>query len=280
MDKNTLGTVTTALGKPFYSRDGIVLYQGDSLELLPSIQEEVFPLTITSPPYNIGKEYEQPLSLDEYIAWSSEWLARVYEVTQRNGALWLNLGYVAVPGEGRAIPLPYLLWNKTEFFLQQELVWQYGAGVSAKRYLSPRNEKVLWFVKSEKDYYFDLDSIRDPNVKYPNSKKEGRLRYNPLGKNPGDVWYIPKVTSGKNRSSKERTPHPAQFPEELIKRLMKCSSRPGETVLDPFMGSGTTGVVAAQLGRQCVGIELRQDYLEIAAARIDAALDDISGRIF
>ncbi|MFM6250745.1 MAG: site-specific DNA-methyltransferase, partial [Dolichospermum sp.] len=113
-----------------------------------------------------------------------------------------------------------LLWDKIPFYLIQEIVWNYGAGVAGSKFFSPRNEKFLWYVKNPEAYTFNLDDIRDPNVKYPNQKKNGKIKVNPLGKNPTDVWEFPKVTSGQNRSSKERTPHPAQFPSAVIQRII------------------------------------------------------------
>jgi len=101
-----------------------------------------------------------------------------------------------------------LLWDRSPFYLIQEVVWNYGAGVACRHQFSPRNEKFLWYVKDPNNYLFHLDKI----VKYPNQKKNGKLKCNPLGKNPTDVWQFPKVTSGKKRSSIERTAHPAQFP--------------------------------------------------------------------
>ena len=123
----------------------------------------------------------------------------------------------------------------------QEVVWNYGAGVACRNSFSPRNEKFLWYVKSEKRYTFNLDDVRDPDVKYPNQKKEGKLRCNPNGKNPSDVWTIPKVTSGEKRASSERTLHPAQFPSAVIERVVLASSDPGDLILDPFMGWGDGG---------------------------------------
>ena len=150
----------------------------------------------------------------------------------------------------------------------QEIIWNYGAGVSCRKILSPRNEKILWYVKNPFNYTFNLDPIRDPNVKYPNSKRNGKSRVNPLGKNPSDVWQIAKVTSGKNRSSKERTKHPAQFPNELIKKFVEGFSNTNDLILDPFLGSGTTAEMAVSHGRKCIGIEIREDYCEIAVNRI------------
>lgn len=266
---NKLDIVEHVLGKPYYRDDRVILYNMDALkgmEKLSSLKN--IDLTVTSPPYNIGKEYEKTLSVEEYIVWSEKWMKLVYENTTDNGSFWLNIGYMSIKNKGKAVPISYLIWDKNDFFMIQELVWNYGAGVASKKSLSPRNEKVLWYVKNEKNYTFNLDDIRDPNVKYPNQKKNGKIRVNPLGKNPSDVWQIPKVTSGKNRSSQERVPHPAQTPSELFKRIILASSNIDDLVLDPFMGSGTTAVVAKSLQRYCLGFELNSDYLDIAIDRI------------
>lgn len=266
---NKLDIVEHVLGKPYYRDDRVILYNMDALkgmEKLSSLKN--IDLTVTSPPYNIGKEYEKTLSVEEYIVWSEKWMKLVYENTTDNGSFWLNIGYMPIKNKGKAVPISYLIWDKNDFFMIQELVWNYGAGVASKKSLSPRNEKVLWYVKNEKNYTFNLDDIRDPNVKYPNQKKNGKIRVNSLGKNPSDVWQIPKVTSGKNRSSQERVPHPAQTPSELFKRIILASSNIDDLVLDPFMGSGTTAVVAKSLQRYCLGFELNSDYLDIAIDRI------------
>lgn len=261
--------VRAALGEPFYAEDGFVLYHGDSLPLLRALanSDVRVQLSLTSPPYNIGKEYEKPLPLHEYIAWCSEWMTSLHRVASDDGAFWLNLGYVSVQGHGKAVPLPYLLWNASPFFLNQEIVWNYGAGVSSKRVFCPRNEKWLFFVKDADRYVFNLDAVRDPNVKYPNQKKNGKLRCNPLGKNPSDVWAIPKVTTGRDRSSRERTPHPAQFPLAVVDRIVKASSNPGDLVLDPFAGSGSSGIAAVGNGRAFLGIELSERYCKLAVER-------------
>lgn len=117
--------------------------------------------------------------------------------------------------------------------MNQEIVWNYGAGVACKNY-PPRNEKILWYVKDPECYTFNLDDIRDPDVKYPNSKKNGVCE--PIhSEKPFDVLQIAKVTSGTNRSAEERTEHPAQFPEDLVTALCRVSPTPMISVLDPFM---------------------------------------------
>ncbi|MCF4968823.1 DNA-methyltransferase [Nostoc sp. CMAA1605] len=257
------------IGQPFYTDDGFMLYQGDAMDFLPKIDsaQVEFDLTVTSPPYNIGKEYELPMSVEEYIKWCSQWMYQIHRITKLNGAFWLNVGYLEVPNQGLCVPIPYLLWDKSPFYLLQEVVWQYGAGVSTKHRLSPRNEKWLFYIKNSEEYTFNLDDIRDPNVKYPNQKKNGKYRCNPLGKNPSDVWEFPKVTTGTKRSSKERTGHPSQFPLGIVERVIRASSNQLELVLDPFAGSCSTGIASVGLGRIFVGFEIRQDYCEMAVNR-------------
>ena len=261
--------IEEALPSPLFSDQGTTLIVGDALELLASIPTGAVDLVVTSPPYNIGKEYERPLPLNEYLEWCESWMTSLYRVVKDTGALWLNVGYVPVAGKGKAVPLTYLLWDKSPFFMIQEVVWNYGAGVAARNSFSPRNEKFLWFVKDPDSYTFNLDAVRDPNVKYPNQKKNGKLKVNPLGKNPSDVWQIPKVTSGANRSSKERAPHPAQFPEALIERVILASSNSGDLILDPFVGSGTTCAVANRLKRASLGFEIQPNYASFAASRVN-----------
>jgi len=259
-------------GEPFFYRPGFILYNQDCFSGLGKISRQTSPvaLTVTSPPYNIGKDYEEKTPCHQFVEWCARWLKMVYRVTDENGALWLNLGYFEVPGRGLCVPIAYLLWDRSDFYLLQEVVWHYSAGVSTRRRLSPRNEKWLFYVKNPKAYTFNLDDIRDPNVKYPNQKKNGRYRCHPLGKNPSDVWHYPKVTTGKKRSSRERTAHPAQFPLGVVERIVRACSNPGDIVLDPFAGSCSTGIAAAGLGRIFVGFEIRRDYCEVSAHRFEA----------
>ncbi len=268
-----LSEIKQQLGNPFYEADNVLIYNEDCLHAMRRLNKNFIDLTVTSPPYNIGKEYERLLPLEEYLTWCQMWISEIYRVTNRTGAFWLNLGYLELPGKANAIPIPYLLWDRIPFYLIQEVIWNYGAGLHTKRMFSPRNEKFLWYVKSQEEYTFNLDEVRDKDVKYPNQKKNGKLKCNPLGKNPSDVWQIPKVTSGQNRSSKERVPHPAQYPLAVIDRIIKACSNANDIVMDPFLGSGTTAVAALQNGRQVVGFEISEKYCQIAQQRIELCLD-------
>lgn len=277
---HALEAIKSALGTPFCDGDGYAIYCIDCLSALPRVTAGCVGLTVTSPPYNIGKEYEAPLPLEEYVRWCGRWMAEVHRVTTSDGTFWLNVGYLEIPGVARAVPLPYLLWDKSPFYLLQEVVWNYGAGVASRKALSPRNEKLLWYVKDPDRYTFNLDAIRDPDVKYPNQKKNGKLRCNTLGKNPSDVWQIAKVTSGTDRASPERSPHPAQFPLDLVDRVVLGCSNPGDLVLDPFIGSGTTAVSCLRHGRRVVGFERNPAYCRIAADRIERTRSELGYRLF
>ena len=271
--------IRDVIGKPVFDSHGVVLFHVDSVEVMQNLPNDIIDLTITSPPYNIGKEYETPMPLPDYVDWSVAWITQVHRMCRSFAALWLNLGYIEVPNRGRAVPIAYLLWERMPFYLLQEVVWNYGAGVATRRMFSPRNEKFLWLVKSPSNYTFNLDNVRDPNVKYPNQKKNGKIRVNSKGKNPTDVWQFPKVTTGKDligqRASRERTKHPAQFPMSVIDRIVKACSNPGDLIFDPFIGSGTTADVAVRTGRRVVGFEIKAEYLDIAVERIEKSIRNL-----
>jgi adenine-specific DNA-methyltransferase len=132
---------------------------------------------------------------------------------------------------------------------------------------------VLWFTKSD-NYTFNLDAVRVPQ-KYQNKKSwrgdnKGELTCNPNGKNPGDIWLFRNV----KHNHEEQTIHPCQFPEDMIARIVLCSTNPGDVVLDPYMGTGTVAVVARDLGRTFVGAELDDEYHRVALQRISGSPDE------
>jgi adenine-specific DNA-methyltransferase len=133
--------IARALGCPRYHDEQVMLFDGDCMSLMQRLPEGSIDLTVTSPPYNIGKAYERPLPLEDYLAWMEGWIKHVHRLTKPSGAFWLNLGYLAIEGRAKALPITYLMWDRIPFFLMQEVVWNYGAGVAAKKFFSPRNEK-------------------------------------------------------------------------------------------------------------------------------------------
>lgn len=240
-------------------------YLGDALNMEDIAPKNGVDLVVTSPPYNIGKEYEEVKQIDDYLDFMQQWMAAAETRLAVDGSFWLNIGF-RKEGDGRQyVPWEYevypIIRDDMEISLVQQVIWHYKAGVNCRHRFSPRKETWLYCVADLDDYTFNLDAVRVP-AKYPNQKKDGELKVNPNGKNPGDVWDIPKVTSGAGRAPPERTEHPAQYPEDVIERIIKVSTNPNDVILDPFLGSGTTMKVARDLGRSCIGIELDEDYIQ------------------
>ena len=253
----------------------LALLAGDRLELLRALPKGAARLVVTSPPYNVGKEYETTLAPDDYVAQQAATLAECVRVLAADGSLCWQVGNLvahAVRGSGpaRVTPIDCLLWPVFERLglkLRNRIVWTFGHGEHCKRRLSPRYETLLWFTKGD-DYVFDLDPIRVPQ-KYPGKKafrgpRAGQYVCNPLGKNPGDVWEIPNVKS----AHPEKTEHPCQFPVELVERLVLALTKKGDLVVDPYCGAGSALVAALKHGRRAAGSDLEPRYVKIARRRI------------
>lgn len=251
-----------------------VVYEGDCRAMLKEIPEATIQLIVTSPPYNLGKEYESRLHLDDYLSQQRQVITECARVLKNGGNICWQVGnYVE---NGAIIPLDSLLYpifSGLGLKMRNRIVWHFEHGLHCSRRLSGRYETIMWFSKGD-DYVFELDPIRVPQ-KYPGKKyfkgpKAGQYSCNPLGKNPGDVWTIPNVKS----NHVEKTDHPCQFPVELIERLVLALSRKGDWVLDPFLGTGTAIVAALRHERRGIGAELVQKYIETAKNRIHLAVDD------
>lgn len=250
----------------------VVLYVGNTLNLLKQIPDKTARLVVTSPPYNIGKPYEKKLNLEEYVAQQEKVIKECIRITKDDGSICWQVGnYVE---RGSIIPLDILLYpifNKFGLKLRNRIVWHFGHGLHAKKRFSGRYEVILWFTKSD-NYIFNLDAVRVPQ-KYPNKKhfkgpKKGELSCHPLGKNPTDVWEIPNVKF----NHPEKTIHPCQFPVELIERLVLALTNPGDWVVDPFIGVGSTAIAAILHGRKAAGADIIEEYIKIAKQRIELLL--------
>lgn len=241
----------------------------DCMDFLPLIHDEKVQLVVTSPPYNIGKEYESHLDLNEYKKQQTKIIKECVRTLKKTGSLCWQVGtYVK-----NSVRLPldvYLFDIFTDLGLkfQNRIIWTFDYGLHSNNRFSGRYETIMWFTKSD-DYVFNLDSVRVPQ-KYPRKKhfkglKKGEYSCNPLGKNPGDVWYIPNVVC----NHPEKTEHPCQFPEELIKRLVLAFTDDNDLVLDPFAGSGTVGAVCEKTNRKYVLLEKEPKYFEIMSKRLE-----------
>lgn len=237
-------------------------------QLLKSVAAGSVQLIITSPPYNIGKSYERRTALETYLEEQEKVIRECVRVLDPRGSICWQVGNHVQNGE--IFPLDIMLYPvfaKLGLKLRNRIVWHFEHGLHCTKRLSGRHEAVLWFTKTD-DYTFNLDTIRVPS-KYPNKKhfkgpNRGKISGNPLGKNPGDVWIFPNVKS----NHVEKTVHPCQFPVELVERLVLSLTEPGDLVLDPYMGVGSTIIGAAKHGRMGLGCDTVREFVEIARDRM------------
>ena len=250
-----------------------LLYHGDCRQLLDALPESSVQLIITSPPYNIGKAYEERKTLQEYLRLQREVILRCTRVLHPTGSLCWEVGNHIV-GRSEILPLDIPLHEIFSSFglkLRNRIVWHFEHGLHCKQRLSGRYEVVMWYTKSD-DYAFDLDPIRVPQ-KYPGKRhfkgpKAGQLSGNPLGKNPSDVWIFPNV----KHNHREKTMHPCQFPIELVDRFVLATTRRNDIVLDPFAGVSSTLCAALLRERRTCGAEIMRDYVTISEERIKQAV--------
>lgn len=252
----------------FAMSESVVVYPGDCLALLKTIPDESVQLIVTSPPYNIGKEYEKRLHLDVYLRQQGQVIAECVRTLSRRGSICWQVGnYVE---RGAIIPLDavlYPIFSGLGLRMRNRIIWHFEHGLHCSRRFSGRYETIIWFTKSD-EYVLNLDAVRIPQ-KYPGKKyfkgpKTGQYSCNPLGKNPGDLWVIPNVKSNHI----EKTDHPCQFPVELVERLVLSLTDEREWVLDPFLGTGSTVIAAIRHGRRGAGAEIVPKYVQIARRRI------------
>lgn len=241
----------------------------DNLRFMRKLAEKSMHLIITSPPYNLGKEYETGRSLEIYQEEQAATIAEAVRVLHPNGSICWQVGNYIEDGE--VFPLDALLYPMFKvhgLHLRNRVVWTFGHGLHCQKRFSGRHETILWFTRSEK-YTFNLDPVRIPS-KYPFKKhfkgpSKGKLSGNPLGKNPGDVWDIPNVKA----NHVEKLDHPCQFPVGLVERLVLALTKPGENVLDPYLGVGSTAIAALKNGRNAFGCDADSKYVAIAKKRIE-----------
>jgi site-specific DNA-methyltransferase (adenine-specific) len=248
-----------------------VLIRGDALEILPGLPEGFADLIIVDPPYNLTKRFgasvfraRDSAAYEEYL---ESWLPELARLLAPAGSLyvcadWRSSGAVERVGSRRFVP-------------RNRITWEREKGRGAARNWKNGSEDIWFFTKSE-DYAFNLDAVmltRRVLAPYRDGEglpkdwaetAEGRFRLTC----PSNLWTDITVPFW---SMPENTGHPAQKPEKLLAKLILASSRPGDLVFDPFMGSGSTCAVAKKLGRRWCGIEAEREYCLLAAKRIAMA---------
>jgi adenine-specific DNA-methyltransferase len=246
---------------------------GSCQELLGSLPDQSVDLVVSSPPYNLGKEYEAKRALQIYLDEQALVLKECTRVLKPTGSIFWQVGSFA--NAGRLIPLDIRFFPILEdlgMIPRNRIAWIRQHGLHGQKKLSCRYETILWFTKSD-DYTFSLDEIRVPqkwqNKKHFKGERAGELSCNPAGKNPGDIWLFSNV----KHNHQEQTIHPCQFPEDLISRIVLATTSVGDVVLDPYMGAGTVAVVARDLERHYLGAELEEKYHQVALRRLSGEPD-------
>ncbi len=250
-----------------------LLYNEDALTGLARVADASVDLVVADPPYGLGKDYgndSDRLGVQEYLAWSRRWIDAVLPKLKANGSLYVFLTWQHSP--------EVFSYLKTHMAMVNEIIWDRrvpSMGGSTRKFSSV-HDNIGYFAKS-RDYYFDVDAVRIP---YDAETKKARSRsifvgakWLEVGYNPKDVWSVSRL----HRQHSEREDHPTQKPLEIVERMVLASCPEGGTVLDPFMGSGTTAAAAVRNRRHFVGFELNPDYCAIAEKRIAEAVDGKPG---
>lgn len=264
----------------FNANSNVVICMDDTLAQLKKLPSNTFKLIVSSPPYNIGKEYEKQVALQTYLTWQTEIIKEMYRVLSPSGSIIWQVGNFVDAGE--IFPLDmyfYPIFKQNGMQLRNRIIWHFDHGLHASNRFSGRYEVLLWFTKS-KEYTFNLDPVRVPS-KYPGKlhykgAKAGLPSGNPLGKNPSDYWTlicqewedgiieIPNVKA----NHPEKTSHPCQFPIELIERCVLALTDEDDWILDPFGGVGSSLIAAIKHKRRGMVIDRDADYLKLTRERV------------
>jgi DNA modification methylase len=245
-------------------------------------QKKKFKLIMTSPPYNMDREYEKSQSLENYKEEIESIIVKLVKLLDQKGSICWQVGNYINPKTKEIIPLDIFyhdLFKKHNLILRNRIIWHFEHGLHASQRFSGRYETIMWYTKNGK-YTFNLDSVRIP-AKYPGKtyykgEKKGQLSGNPKGKNPSDVWKIVKSEWDKEvweipnvkANHKEKTIHPCQYPVELVERCVLALTKKNDWVLDPFAGVGSTIIAALKNDRNSVGIEKLKKYIDVGEQRV------------
>ena len=233
-----------------------MILTGDCLDVLPTLEPESVDLVVTDPPYNIGIDYGGGKKADrrhDYDIWCSRWINMCCRALRPGGSMWI------ISGQEHGADIDIAIQN-CGMTMRNRITWHETFGVYCHGKFGRCSRPIYYAVKG-KGFTFNREAVTIPSAR---QTKYGDRRAAPGGKIMGDVWQINRVCG----TFKERVKGvPTQLPEELVRRIVGVSSNPGDTVLDPFAGSGTIPAVAMSMGRKAVGIELNPDYAAIAEGR-------------
>ena len=270
------------------------IYQGESLTLLKSLPDNSIDLVITSPPYADLKTYIDfdGINPDKYVDWFIPYCQEIERVIKPTGSFILNINDKVENGfrHPYVFDLISRLHKETGLKMFERLFWNKMKGLPNRSRFGDRVEFMFWFAK-EKDFYFNIDEMRTEyspksiqRMKNPLKKRFARDRENQVANDYKDWAPNPKgalpttLVSISSESKRIADNHVAVYPVELVKYFIGGATKPGDVVLDPFMGTGTTGVGAKILCRNYIGFEMQKDYISLAESRIrDTAISQVIG---
>jgi len=232
---------------------------GDCIDVLSRVKGPFADLVFADPPFNIGYRYDKykdKLKKDNYIAWTKDWMAACKRVLKPHGSF-----YIAIGDEYAANVK--VIADELGLFMRNWIIWHYTFGQQMKNKFARSHTHIFYFVSDKTNFTFNDYAVRVPSDR---QLLYNDRRANPKGKMPDDVWNTYSRLCGTFR---ERAGwHPCQMPENLLKRIISASSNPADCVLDPFSGSGTTAAAAKELGRNYVGIDISEKYVENTRRRL------------
>lgn len=265
----------SSLPHVYYEHPNGKLFLGDSISVMQTLDPESVDIVFADPPYNIKKaDWDYLGSQDEYVKWSEQWIREASRILKPSGSLYV-CGFSEIIADIKSPAMKF-------FDNCRWIIWHYKNKASLANDWGRSHESILHFRKTKR-HTFNVDAVRIPysehTLKYPTHPQAATSQYgngkqhywepNPAGAKPKDVLEIPTTCNGMH----EKTPHPTQKPEELLRKIIFASSNKDDVIFDPFMGSGTTAVCAEQLKRKWLGCDLSEEYLSWAVNRLELVED-------
>jgi len=256
------------------------LVVGDCVEAMSRLPAECADLIFADPPFNIGLSFDicrDRWKREDYLSWIDQWLPQLVRILKPSGSLWLCMGHDYVCDykiKIDSLGLKLINW----------IVWHCNFERQTKRRFAKSHWHILYYVVNENNYTFNFEEISMPTLSSAlyNKNRDSALRY----KVPSDVWYL-RPNDAENlfqlehdvwffprAMRNERVSHPTQKPEALLERIIRVATNPGDLVVDPFAGSGTTLAVANRLGRRFWGCELSPRYARVIVERLKGLFAD------
>ncbi|MDY3563645.1 site-specific DNA-methyltransferase [Gemmata sp. JC673] len=251
--------------------------EGDCVQVLNTLPAGCADLVFADPPFNIGYQYDvydDKRAKADYLTWTENWLAAAVRVLAPHGSLFLAIGDEFVAEHKVRL-------DALGLTMRNWVVWHYTFGVNCSKKFNRSHAHILYYVRDPKNHQFFPDEVRVPSARMTTYADK---RANPVGKLPddtwvlrpqesdahfapdSDTWHVPRICGTFHE--RNEAGHKCQMPEAVLDRVIRVASKPGDLVLDPFAGSGTTLAVAKKLGRRYFGVELSEQYADGVRKRL------------